>query len=256
VAELFAAGQLQRKPVILSITGTPAVVEATIIYLRKWVVAHTDVENGASSVLGVEINLSCPNVSGSTSSNKAVAERHFHCQIKSNDTPSGYDGAAIAEYVKRIASANLAEASNAPRLTIGYVCMRFETIVLLCKADEPSTTSLKLPPYTYRDQFKALVTALQTAPAQSSAVSAHPIAYLASTNTLGCSLWFTDGDGHGDEKMVKSLPSTDDGASGQGYDGTGGLAGESLHPISLGKVALHTCKENHADSFVNFLYAR
>jgi hypothetical protein len=54
---------MQRKPIIISITGPPNAIEATIVYLRKWIFKQAGDEKGASSVLGVELNLSCPNVS-------------------------------------------------------------------------------------------------------------------------------------------------------------------------------------------------
>ncbi|UZJ53505.1 hypothetical protein CBS101457_002825 [Exobasidium rhododendri] len=192
---LFKMDPLEGKPVLLSIIGTPDVVEAAIVYLRKWVVEHIEAETGTSSKLGVEINLSCPN-------------------IKGDDAPSGYDGTSIAEYVNAVRNANLAEAGGAPQLTIGF----------------------KLPPYTYHGQFKALGQALSSVPAVPATLFDHPLAFLSSTNTLGCSFWLTEGEGKNFEQMVKALPSAADVTDELEYDGTGGMAGESLHPISLGNV--------------------
>jgi dihydroorotate dehydrogenase (fumarate) len=88
-----------------------------------------------------------------------------------------------------------------------------------------------LPPYTYQAQFKALIRALSSAPTTAGSTDLHPIAFLTSTNTLGSSFWLNEGE-HG--TLVKALPSVYE-ADGDSCDGTGGLAGESLHPISLGE---------------------
>jgi hypothetical protein len=60
-AELFKQDPSKaKKPIILSITGPADVIQSTIVYLREWVGKYVGDD---SSVLGVELNLSCPNVS-------------------------------------------------------------------------------------------------------------------------------------------------------------------------------------------------
>lgn len=191
IAELFKSDPSEiKKPVIISITGTPKAIEATIIYLRKWVTFTLGSHAGLSRTLGVEINLSCPN-------------------IKGNDAPSGYDASSIAEYVLAATRGNYDEEGGSCCLSIG----------------------LKLPPYTYQAQFRGLLQALCIAPSPTTAATIHPTAFLTSTNTLGSSFWLNEGERG---EMVKALPSIP-GTSGEDFDGTGGLSGESLHPISLGE---------------------
>lgn len=201
IADLFKNDPSEvKKPVIISITGTPQAIEATIIYLRRWIAITLGSHAGLSPTIGVEINLSCPN-------------------IKGNDVPSGYDASSVTEYILAATRGQLAEEGGSCKLSIG----------------------LKLPPYTYQAQFRALIQALSLTSISSTSVINHPIAFLTSTNTLGSSFWLNEGEGG---EMVKALPSIP-GANGEDFDGTGGLSGESLHPISLGElidlVAIHCC---------------
>ena len=78
---------------------------------------------------------------------------------------------------------------------------------------------LKVPPYTHMDQFKALIEALL----ETTHEERHcPISFITSTNTLGSCLILDNSD----SAAVRS-------ADGSGI---GGLAGPSIHPISLGNV--------------------
>jgi len=62
----------------------------------------------------------------------------------------------------------------------------------------------------------------------------HPISFLTSTNTLGSATWFAPSSNfNSSPSTLESLLPT---SSSTGFDGLGGLAGESLHPISLGNV--------------------
>ncbi|PWN92014.1 FMN-linked oxidoreductase [Acaromyces ingoldii] len=189
LSQLFSSSE--RKPVIISITGPPEAVGGTIAYLRDWTseILGGTADEGWSNLIGVEVNLSCPNVKGT-------------------DMPTAYDPEAIAQYLKEIKAAN--EGSRGHLLSVG----------------------LKLPPYSYHAQFAALVQELSSLGSLKDA-GRHPIAFLTSTNTLGCSFWLNEGDSPGrfTPSLPRGLPGDD-----QGFDGTGGLAGESLHPISLGNV--------------------
>lgn len=76
---------------------------------------------------------------------------------------------------------------------------------------------LKLPPYTYHEQFLDLIKALQFI---NSSVKSRPIRFLTSTNTIGNSL-LLDVD-----KFEPVL----------GPVALGGMAGANLHPLALGNV--------------------
>ncbi|KAK2590581.1 dihydroorotate dehydrogenase [Conoideocrella luteorostrata] len=72
---------------------------------------------------------------------------------------------------------------------------------------------IKVPPYTYSDQFSSLISTLEG--------SSSKVSFLTATNTLGgCMALNNDGE--------MALPSA---------DGLGGLAGASLHALAVGNVA-------------------
>ncbi|EPS43913.1 hypothetical protein H072_2198 [Dactylellina haptotyla CBS 200.50] len=73
----------------------------------------------------------------------------------------------------------------------------------------------KTPPYTYQHQFDKLVSALEAYPGV--------VSFITATNTLGNSLLLADG---GLDPIIASASGT----------GVGGLAGGSIHPLSLGNV--------------------
>ena len=75
---------------------------------------------------------------------------------------------------------------------------------------------LKVPPYTYQDQFDGLIQALLTVQESN---SRHPIDFITSTNTLGSCLSFSD-----------------TGLSGSETFGPGGLGGSAIHALALGNV--------------------
>ena len=77
-------------------------------------------------------------------------------------------------------------------------------------------TGLKVPPYTYQDQFDGLIQALL---AVHTSDSRHPIDFITSTNTLG-----------------SCLSLLDTGLSGSETFGPGGLGGSALHSLALGNV--------------------
>lgn len=96
--------------------------------------------------------------------------------------------------------------------------------------DPSLVVGLKLPPYVHAKQFTDVVAELsKLSPAQ----GPHPIAFLTCTNTLGSSLLFDD----------QTLPSNFEKPSEPAGFAVptiyGGLAGESIHPLSLGQVRRH-----------------
>jgi dihydroorotate dehydrogenase (fumarate) len=96
---------------------------------------------------------------------------------------------------------------------------------------------LKLPPYTYRGQFEKLISTLKSFSSSSSKGGSCPITFLTSTNTLGNSLLLSYA-----ENNYASVLNSADGS------GIGGLAGASIHAISLGNVKtlrtmLDACEE-------------
>lgn len=100
--------------------------------------------------------------------------------------------------------------------------------ILAVLADEFSkdptlTLGLKLPPYVYREQFHAILEAVETVCLQSC-----PIAFFTSTNTLGNSLLYPEQVGK--DVAPYALPTA-----------LGGLGGELIHPLSLGNV--HTFRD-------------
>ncbi|KAK6361748.1 dihydroorotate dehydrogenase [Orbilia blumenaviensis] len=81
---------------------------------------------------------------------------------------------------------------------------------------------IKTPPYTYQNQFDELISAVEEFPGV--------LSFITATNTLGNSLFY-----------AFDLPNTNEGGltpiiTSAAGTGVGGLAGESIHPLSLGNV--------------------
>ncbi|KAK6534403.1 dihydroorotate dehydrogenase [Arthrobotrys megalospora] len=81
---------------------------------------------------------------------------------------------------------------------------------------------IKTPPYTYQNQFDELISAVEEFPGV--------LSFITATNTLGNSLFYSF-----------DLPNTNEGdlnpiITSAAGTGVGGLAGESIHPLSLGNV--------------------
>src|SRR5277367_662638 len=178
----YRGQQGQKKPVIISVTGTPEEVEKAYLLIQG-----TSRDHGLG--LGMEINLSCPNIKGKS--------------------PPAYDGAALAEYLvliqtqKKMLGQTLAESPEVGR-----------TVVL-----PPPPVGIKLPPYTYIDQFEEVVGAIASATVDGKSV----VDFVTATNTLGSSLVLN-------EECQPVLAS-------EAGTGIGGLAGAALHPLALGNVA-------------------
>ncbi|KAG8751684.1 dihydroorotate dehydrogenase [Ceratobasidium sp. 428] len=99
------------------------------------------------------------------------------------------------------------------------------SVVAAHTAEDPSlVVGLKLPPYVHAKQFTDVVDVLSKLPSNQ---GLHPIAFLTCTNTLGSSLLFEDqtSPSHFENPSEFAVPSI-----------YGGLAGESIHPLSLGNV--------------------
>lgn len=137
----------EKKPVILSVTGTPEEVEKAYLLIQG---ASRD--HGLE--LGVEINLSCPNIKGKP--------------------PPAYDGAALVEYLvliqtqKKMLGQTLAESPGVGRAVMV----------------PPPPVGIKLPPYTYMGQFEEVVGAIASATVDGKSV----VDFVTATNTLGSSL--------------------------------------------------------------------
>jgi dihydroorotate dehydrogenase (fumarate) len=94
--------------------------------------------------------------------------------------------------------------------------------------DPTLTMGLKLPPYFYSTQFEDVVRCISGF----SNLSRNPFAFLTCTNTVGSCLFFSDQAEHETPTNASqfALPTA-----------FGGLAGESIHALSLGNV--HTFVE-------------
>ncbi|QRV76642.1 dihydroorotate dehydrogenase [Ceratobasidium sp. AG-Ba] len=95
-------------------------------------------------------------------------------------------------------------------------------------AKDPSlVVGLKLPPYVHAKQFTDVIAVLSKI---SPTEGRHPIAFLTCTNTLGSSLLFDD------QTLPSHFEKTADTEKYAVPTIYGGLAGESIHPLSLGNV--------------------
>ena len=130
----------------------------------------------------------------STMSNPLCMEINLSCPNIPDKPPPAYSSSSLAEYLNILAKEKTLEGQM--RVPIG----------------------IKTPPYSYFDQFKALIDALLA-----SSKDMCPVDFITATNTLGSCLVVANNDG---SPALKS-------SSGQGI---GGMAGAPLHPLSLGNV--------------------
>ncbi|KAG9127860.1 dihydroorotate dehydrogenase [Ceratobasidium sp. 392] len=93
--------------------------------------------------------------------------------------------------------------------------------------DPSLVVGLKLPPYVHAKQFTDVIAVLSKL---SSNQGLHPIAFLTCTNTLGSSLLFDD------QTLPSHFERVREAAEFAVPTIYGGLAGESIHPLSLGNV--------------------
>ena len=125
-----------------------------------------------------------------------MMEINLSCPNILDKPPPAYDAETLIDYLSALARV------KAEPTTLGAVLV-----------------GIKTPPYTYQGQYDDLFSALE---ASTTMPGGCPLAFITSTNTLGSCLVI-------DPNGVPALGS----ASGEGI---GGMAGSSLHPLSLGNV--------------------
>lgn len=93
--------------------------------------------------------------------------------------------------------------------------------------DETLTIGLKLPPFVYRDQFRKVLDGIKPlCSTDNGATTKCPFAFFTCTNTLGTNLLFAEqADLSAQQSGQFAVPPA-----------LGGLAGDSLHTLSLGNV--------------------
>ncbi|TGO70738.1 hypothetical protein BELL_0674g00010 [Botrytis elliptica] len=123
-----------------------------------------------------------------------MMEINLSCPNIVGKPPPAYDGEAMASYIKVIKSM---KTGTTDKIHVG----------------------IKTPPYTYSEQFKNLISALEfgALPSGDNAIS-----FVTTTNTLGSCL------------IIDDLGNPALGSSNG--EGIGGMAGDALHPIALGNV--------------------
>jgi dihydroorotate dehydrogenase (fumarate) len=141
---------------------------------------------------------------GSRTSRVAI-ELNTSCPNIQNSSPSGYFFASLSPLLDVLAK----EYAQDSTLTIG----------------------LKLPPFVFREQFLAVLDTLKRFTLTINHATASPFSFLTCTNTLGNSLMFPDQL----EVHPLSPPAEIERAFGV-PTALGGLAGDSLHALSLGNV--------------------
>lgn len=177
------------KPFIISVTGSVA----EIVECYQLITAH---QKDVRMVLAMEVNLSCPNIPGKP--------------------PPAYSSVSLLEYLSALKAA------------IGRQLEPLETA-------HPHTghvhvpIGIKTPPYTYHDQYQALIDALLASASTEPTHLPCPISFITATNTLGSSLLLAPQL----EKSSSVFHHTLNSATGTGI---GGLAGAPLHPLALGNV--------------------
>jgi dihydroorotate dehydrogenase (fumarate) len=179
-----------RKPIIISVSGTAEEV-------GKCYRLITEHAKSVKIPLGMEVNLSCPNIPF--------------------EPPPAYLASGLATYLavlKKESSVALARLKAAQRQTSGS---NDES----AKTPEPVAIAvgIKIPPYTYADQFTTLIHSLLATITDGTPC---PISFITATNTLGNSLVYST-------SCLPVLKSSDG-------SGIGGLAGDPLHPLALGNV--------------------
>lgn len=189
---------LSPKPLIFSVTGT-ALDIAKHYALMSQAQAFLRRSGGIKARFLIEINLSCPNIRGTS--------------------PPEYSQSELVPYLMIIQSINARLKDDAE--------------------DERIEVGIKTPPYTHQTQFEGLISALLECSSSSTDAERDlpcPIDFITATNTLGSCLLLSL---IGKLKLASSdisqcyKPALNS-AKGTGI---GGLAGAALHPIALGNVA-------------------
>lgn len=115
-----------------------------------------------------------------------------------------------------------------PSYDISSLRPLIQSVTEVFKADPSLAVGIKLPPYVYARQFVEVIDFIASFTQDVGGKKRNPIAFLTCTNTLGSSLMFSDQVVTNDQTATTetggfALPAV-----------WGGLAGESLHPLSLG----------------------
>ncbi|RMZ88415.1 hypothetical protein DV736_g4377, partial [Chaetothyriales sp. CBS 134916] len=137
-----------KKPFILSVTGTPDEIAMAYALIANAAEMDEDLR------LAMEVNLSCPNISGKP--------------------PAAYDADQLKEYLEAIGDSKstyrgrMASDESVPRVGV------------------------KLPPYTYATQFEIVAAALARAYSSEPGEATSVIDFVTCTNTLGSSLVLRD----------------------------------------------------------------
>jgi dihydroorotate dehydrogenase (fumarate) len=174
------------------ISVTGSVEEVVQCYSRI-----TQFQNQVRMVLAMEVNLSCPNIPGKP--------------------PPAYSSVALLEYLTalKVEMGNQLEGRGGLHEGLLHVPI-----------------GIKTSPYTYHDQFQALVDALLGSAKAEPERLLCPVSFITATNTLGSSLLLNPGS-EGSEHPHAVFQHILNSATGTGI---GGLAGAPLHPLALGNV--------------------
>ncbi|KAH7414062.1 hypothetical protein DE146DRAFT_16116 [Phaeosphaeria sp. MPI-PUGE-AT-0046c] len=179
------------KPFIISVTGS----ETDVVECYKLITSH---QKHVRMVLAMEVNLSCPNIP--------------------SKPPPAYSSSSLLSYLTAL------KAEIGKQLAPHEQSHPHEGHVHV-------PIGIKTPPYTYHDQFQAMIDALlKSAEAEPEHLPC-PVSFITATNTLGSSLLLTSSEEGSPphtafEATIKSVNET----------GVGGMAGTPLHPLALGNV--------------------
>lgn len=181
------------KPFIISITGSVS----EVIQSYQLITSH---QSHVRMVLAMEVNLSCPNIPGKP--------------------PPAYSTASLLEYL------------TALKIELGNQLGPLET-THPHEGHIHVPIGIKTPPYTYHDQFQALIDALLGSAKAAPKHLPCPISFITATNTLGSSLLLAPTTEKASGAPHSVFHHTLESATGTGI---GGLAGAPLHPLALGNV--------------------
>ncbi|CAA9958652.1 Dihydroorotate dehydrogenase [Pyrenophora teres f. maculata] len=142
-------------------------------------------------------------------------EINLSCPNIPGAPPPAYNAEALGTYLSALNEELAGVSSDADAIAVG----------------------IKTPPYTYSEQYDALITALKASllpkrepGSEETAKQKCPISFITATNTLGSSLLL---DPAGPTAQDAAFKHTLISAAGSGV---GGLAGAPLHPLALGNV--------------------
>ncbi|KAG8919861.1 dihydroorotate dehydrogenase [Tulasnella sp. 408] len=135
-----------------------------------------------------------------------------------------------------------------PSYDISSLRSLVKSVAEVCRADPSLAVGIKLPPYVYARQFVDVIDFIASFTEEVGGKKRNPIAFLTCTNTLGSSLMFSD-------QVIQEDQAAAEAAGGFALPATwGGLAGESLHPLSLGNVhAFRKLINAHQDEAIRSL---